>query len=79
MVPEVTFRDRFTGECRVLTALETRDFCELTVANEFEIASGDPGFVRMHGEGLLELFERMEPYITSPATAAAQAMLGTAA
>lgn len=73
---EVTFRDRFTGNCRVLSAAELHDFCELTVANELEIASRDGAFIVMHGKELLELFGRMEPYLSVRAVATAQAMLG---
>jgi len=72
----VIFRDRFTKQERVLSSLELFYFCELTVANELEIAKHSSEFIQKHGEYLLDLFERMSPYISSGAIRTVKEVLG---
>ena len=50
------FRDRFTGTVRCPPLSLRRDFAELTVANELDIAAVSPVFRAQAGEGLLRLF-----------------------
>jgi len=59
------FLNRFTADKCHLSSDELRDFCELTVANELEIAKDNPEFVQQYGAGLKALFYRMKPYISS--------------
>ena len=61
------FWDRFSGEEYVVGDDLLKNFCELTVANELEIASGNEAFAKEHGTGLRSLFARMKPYLSSRA------------
>lgn len=61
-----TFRNRFSGETYKLEHQLLRNFCELTVANELEIESNQPGFITVGGE-LNTLFLAMRPLISSAA------------
>lgn len=70
------FKNRFTGESYFLGPEMMRNFCELTVANEIEIARGNPPFIREHGEGLRCLFSRMSPYLSEAAQTSVEAILG---
>lgn len=58
------FVDRFTGSKYHLSLNELTWFCELTVANELEIARRDADFIQQRGHTLSELFLRMKPYIS---------------
>ncbi len=69
------FKNRFTNETYQITEQELRDFCELTVANELEIATDNPDFIKKNGERFLDLFERMQPYLSSSAIQAYKALL----
>ena len=70
------FRNRFTLETYQLELQAVKDFCELTVANELEIAMGSVDFVTQHGRGLLKLFTRMAPLLSPSANRAATRVLG---
>ena len=59
------FRNRFNGEIYKLDTQMLKDFCELTVANELEIESKQPGLITFGGE-LHKLFLAMRPLL-SPA------------
>ncbi len=61
------FPNRFTGESYALPETTLRDFCELTAANETEIAIDNPGFLEQHGAELNNLFIQMAPYLSSVA------------
>lgn len=61
------FRDRFNGDTYVLSCSLLKAFCELTVANELEIAKNNPKFLRESGPGLLCLFDNMSRYLSSAA------------
>ena len=61
------FPNRFTGESYSLSENMLRNFCELTAANEIEIAIDNPDFLGQYGAELNELFIRMSPYLSSVA------------
>ena len=73
-VPE--FRDRFTGETYPLSVNQLKLFCELTVANELEIAVDNPNFVKKYGAELYSVFSNMHPYLTVQAYTNVQEVLG---
>ena len=58
------FLNRFTGESYVLSESMLRDFCELTAANEIEIAIDNPSFLDQYGGELNDLFTQMAPYLS---------------
>jgi len=70
------FKDRFTGELHNLSDSMLRYFCELTAANEIEIALDNPYFINQHGEGLGYLFTKMAPYLTETAQEKAAGIFG---
>lgn len=59
------FSNRFTGEYYYLPADTLRDFCELTAANETEIAIDNDEFIKQYGQGLCGLFTNMAPYLST--------------
>lgn len=63
----ILFRDRFSGECFSLSQQQSYDFCELTVANELEIARNSDEFIRQHGAALIRLFVAMRSYLSEAA------------
>jgi hypothetical protein len=71
-----TFRNRFTLQTYPLKPQALKDFCELTVANELEIAMGGVDFVTQHGGGLLKLFTHMAPFLSPRANSAITRVLG---
>lgn len=58
------FLNRFTGQRYYLSEDLLKQFCELTAANETEIAMGNAGFMRKYGEELRVLFQNMQPYLS---------------
>lgn len=60
------FEDRFTGETIIMPEDELREFCELTAANELQIAAGEPGFREQHRAVFTSLFSRMRPWLSEP-------------
>ena len=62
------FEDRFTGNKYYLSLNELKLFCELTVANELEIAHDNLEFITKYQQSLGDLFYRMRPYISTSAT-----------
>ena len=58
------FLDRFTDSKYHLSINELQFFCELTVANELEIATDNIKFIKEYGESLQDLLSRMTPYIS---------------
>lgn len=73
-VPE--FKNRFTGQSFQLSPQQLRDFCELTVANEIEIAIDNPSFIDEYGRSLYSIFKNMRNYISEPAYTSVEQMLG---
>lgn len=53
-----------------------RNFCELTAANEIEIAIDNSEFMSQHGIGLSRLFIQMTPYLSNAAQAKAIEIFG---
>ena len=68
----IRFKDRFTQKRFTLPEEDTRLFCELTVANELELVYASEAFKAQHGDGLHDLFQRMQPYLSPAATNAVQ-------
>lgn len=58
------FPNRFTGESYYLSGKMLRYFCELTAANETEIALDNTEFVAKYGPSLARLFTRMKPFLS---------------
>jgi hypothetical protein len=67
---DVIFRDRFTGKTRLIAGGDLRQFCELTCANEIEIASKDPQFIAQYGGRLGALFGRWGALLSASASGA---------
>tara|TARA_Y100001956_G_C4124778_1_gene189473 strand:+ start:1595 stop:2119 length:525 start_codon:yes stop_codon:yes gene_type:complete len=64
---QIEFRDRFTGECFVLSDQQTRDMSELTVANELELVLSSAEFKAQYGVELFELFQAMDRFVSASA------------
>jgi hypothetical protein len=64
-----SIRDRFTGDDERLTCADLRDFADLSVVNELDVAEHAPGFVADHGDYLRRLTAAWTPLL-SPAVAA---------
>lgn len=61
------FKNRFSGETYYLSSEMLKMFCELTAANEIEIAIDNPSFKAEHGPALNGLFLKMAPYLSNDA------------
>jgi len=61
---KLIFRNRFTKEQYCLSNEMLKYFCELTAANEIEIAIDNSEFKSEHSSALNDLFIRMEPYLS---------------
>ncbi|HEX2316067.1 MAG TPA: hypothetical protein VHJ17_20160 [Thermomonospora sp.] len=70
------FRDRFTGEVSDPPERLRRDFAELTVANELDIARIDPEFRERHGPALRGLFWSWRDLLSAPARRAVLGLPG---
>jgi hypothetical protein len=44
-----------------------QQLCELTAANESEIAINNPDFIAQNGTGLVDLFSRMQTFLSPSA------------
>ena len=73
---ELRFADRFAGTEYPIDADQLRDFCELSVANELELAFGSSPFRAKHRASLRDLFERMSPHLSEAARTAYRQRLG---
>jgi hypothetical protein len=69
------FKDRFTGEVYLIEEDMLQNFCELTVANELELAIDNSAFVLEHGQFLYALFVKMGDFISQPARALVEQVL----
>ncbi len=67
---ESRFVDRFTATEYPIVRASLHDFCELTLANELELARSSPAFRVKHGVALAELASRMHPHVSPAALAA---------
>ena len=71
-----TFKNKFNNDAYYLNDTLLMNFCELTVANEVEIAIGDEEFVQNHGESLNNIFMNMKPLLSKSANLMAQNVFG---
>jgi hypothetical protein len=62
-------RNRFTGDDEHLGPAALRDFAELSLVNEMDVAEQAPGFLDRHGEFFRRLMVAWTPLL-SPAVAA---------
>jgi len=69
------FVDRFVQQEYEIPIADLADLCELTLANELEIASQSEAFRAQHGAALLALFERMRGLVSEVGFAAACELL----
>ena len=72
------FVDRFAAREYPISDPMLRDFCEITIANELDLALGNQAFARRHGVDLLELFGRMQGLASAAAQGAAIDVLSRA-
>jgi hypothetical protein len=72
------FRNRFTGRLHALDPRHRRDFAELSVANELDLARVDSAFREKWGPELLTLFTRFRPLLSEPAWSECEAVLAGA-
>lgn len=61
------FADRFADSEYAIVEAQLRDFCELTAANELELALASPHFKLRHRAALSHLFGRMGDLLTGAA------------
>lgn len=77
---QLMFADRFTGYEYEIELSVIKNLCELVLANELEIASHDTAesreFIAKYGDGLRELFNRMQGLVSDRAFAEFQELLG---
>ena len=69
------FADRFGNSDYEISLLQLAQLCEITVANEMEIASKSPEFIALHGRYLSQLFERMSGLVSKAAVQAFRTIL----
>ncbi|MGP4084020.1 DUF6817 domain-containing protein [Streptomyces sp. KR55] len=74
--PAAPFHDRFTGAAQTPSLALRRDFAELTVANELDLADHDAAFRERWGGELLALFTRIRPLLSEAAWDDCRAVLG---
>ena len=68
LIEKPMFFDRITTEKSSVSFELLQQLCELTAANEIEIAINNPDFVDQHGSGLMNLFGRMQRFLSPSAT-----------
>jgi hypothetical protein len=69
------FADRFTGADQPITEAQLQDICEITVANEIELALASDAFLAKHRGALAELFARMQGWVSEAARNAGACLL----
>ena len=72
---QLMFADRFTHCEYPIAASQLRDLCEMTVANEVDLALANARFRGRYGAELIEFFERMQGLASEAALAAARETL----
>lgn len=70
------FADRFGNADYRIGEARLRAFCEITIANEVELARANGRFAMRHARELAELFARMRPLVTEAAFAMAREVFG---
>ena len=73
---QLRFADRFTGSEYPIAEAALRDFCELTVANELELATASEAFRLEYRAELAAFFDRMRDLLSSPAIETHRSILG---
>lgn len=73
---QLRFADRYTATDYPISEATLRDFCELTVANELELATGSDAFRVEYGAELTEFFDRMNGLLSVAAVEAYRTTLG---
>jgi hypothetical protein len=66
-VDTLVFYDRITTKKSAISFELLQQLCELTAANETEMAINNPDFVAQHGAGLVDLFSRMQRFLSASA------------
>lgn len=66
-VEQPIFYDRITTQKLAISDKLLQQLCELAAANEVEIAINNPDFVAQHGSSLLDLFSRMQKFLSASA------------
>lgn len=62
---EIMFRDRFTSDEFWISEISLADFCELTVANELDVARGKAKEV--YSSEIMDMLHRMRPLLSKKA------------
>ncbi|HJU23390.1 MAG TPA: hypothetical protein VJ891_12850 [Casimicrobiaceae bacterium] len=70
------FADRFSNANYWIDDVQLCAFCEITVANEVELAHANSRFAARHARRLAELFARMRPLVSEAAYAMAREIFG---
>lgn len=70
------FKNRFTNQVFYLNQHQLNQFCELTAANELEIANDNQAFINQYGQGLYALFKNMHDHLSSHANLSVETVLG---
>lgn len=60
-----SYKDRFTGKIFTPSKNILLSFCELTLANELEIAKNNEKFREQYGNELIKLFCKMDGYVST--------------
>ncbi|WP_339721520.1 DUF6817 domain-containing protein [uncultured Paraglaciecola sp.] len=63
-VDKPLFYDRISNKKSLVSNTLLQQLCELTAANETEIAINNPDFVTQHGVELVDLFKRMQHFLS---------------
>lgn len=58
------FYNRITKTKSTISFELLQQLCELTAANEVDIAINNPTFIEEHGSGLFNLFRHMQPFLS---------------
>jgi hypothetical protein len=75
---QLRFVDRFTGTEYPIAHSDLGDFCELTIANELELALTSRAFRDKHRDALSALFERMRGIASAQALSSYEDAFGLA-
>ena len=76
-VDKPEFYDRITSKKSSISNELLQQLCELTAANEIEIAINNRNFVVQHGSGLMDLFSRMQTFLSPSAQRKIQHVFAT--
>jgi hypothetical protein len=68
--------DRVTGEAEQLDGAQLRDFADLSLVNELDVAEHAPGFLEQHGGYFRRLAEEWSPVLSPTVAAEARRVLG---